>query len=184
MGFNRFARFVSVALTIVFISLSGTALAQDKPSYGALFGIAFFLLLLDFVKFHAVRSPHSAVTRERLPAPYDYVPVNRIDFDPIAPPAGALAGDHRRAAAEERIEHDVAARGAVHDRVGDHRDRLDGWVHGKQVALFAAAGKRIRARVVPDVSAISLEPTELHVVPVALGTVPVHEHQLVLAPIE
>jgi hypothetical protein len=48
-----------------------------------------------------------------LPAPNNRVYVERLEFDSVAPPAGALGRDHRGAAPEENIEHDVASRAPV-----------------------------------------------------------------------
>ena len=48
-----------------------------------------------------------------LPAPHDDIDVERIEFEPIAPAAGALGCHQGRAAAEEGIEDDVAAARAV-----------------------------------------------------------------------
>src|SRR5712691_5985794 len=67
-----------------------------------------------------------------------------IELHAVAPPGGALGGDHSRTAAEKGVEHDVAGRRAIEDRVGDHRHGLDGGVQRQQIALLAAAGKSSR----------------------------------------
>jgi hypothetical protein len=55
--------------------------------------------------------------------------------------AGALSGNHRRAAAEKGVEHDLAARRAIEDRIGDHRHRFHGRVQRQEIALATAAGE-------------------------------------------
>src|SRR5947207_11433031 len=63
----------------------------------------------------------SATTGQRLPAAHDRIDIAGVQLHAVAAPAGALGGDHRRAAAEKAIEHNVAAGRAV------------------QIALLAAA---------------------------------------------
>jgi hypothetical protein len=105
------------------------------------------------------RSPH--VARCRLPAADNCVDIGRVELDAVAAPTGALGRDHRRAAAEKAIEHDVAAGRAAEDRIGDHRNRFDGRVQRQQIAFLAAAGKGIGSGIIPDIAAVAAELAEL-----------------------
>src|SRR3954465_5685832 len=111
----------------------------------------------------------SAAAGECLPAADDRVDIAGMELKSVAAPAGALGGDHRRAAAEKAIEHDVAAGRAVEDRIGDHRHRFYWWSKRRQIALLAAAGEGVGPWVVPDIGAVAAEWAELDVVAVAVG---------------
>src|SRR5438105_10682352 len=126
----------------------------------------------------------SAAAGQRLPATDYRIDISGIEFQPIAAPAGALRGDHRRAAAEKGIEHDVAAGRAVEDRVGDHRHRLHGRVSRQQIALLATAREGVGPGIVPDIAAVAAELSELDVVAMPLAAMFEDEDELVLAPIK
>ena len=96
-----------------------------------------------------------------LPPPHYGIDVSGIELQSEAAPARAFSRDHAGAAAEKPIEHDVAARGAVENSVGDQSDRLDRGVQREQVALVA---KGPRTRIWPYIGAIAAEPAELDVV--------------------
>ena len=66
-----------------------------------------------------------------LPAPDDGVDVEGVDLDTTAAAPGALRGDQGRPAAQEGVEHDIAAGRAVEDGVGDQRNRLHRRVQGR-----------------------------------------------------
>ena len=85
----------------------------------------------------------SAPAGQCLPAADNRIDIGRVELQPVAAPAGALGGDHRRAAAEKGVQHDLTAGGAVEDRVGDHRHRLYRRVQRQQIAFLAAAGEGI-----------------------------------------
>ena len=87
--------------------------------------------------------------------------IGGVEADAVAGPADALGRDHRRAAAEKAIEHDVAAGRAVQDRIGGHRNRFDGRVQRQQIAFLAAAGKGIGSGIIPDIAAVAAELAEL-----------------------
>jgi hypothetical protein len=55
----------------------------------------------------------SAAAGQRLPAADDRIDISRVEFQPVAPPAGALGGDQGGSAAQKGVEHDVAAGRAV-----------------------------------------------------------------------
>jgi hypothetical protein len=42
----------------------------------------------------------------------------RVQFEPVRDPAHALGRDQRGPRAHERVDHNVAARGDIEDRVG------------------------------------------------------------------
>src|SRR5215469_10328386 len=108
----------------------------------------------------------SAAAGQFLPTANDRVDIERIELQPAAAPAGALGGDHRRAAAEKGVEHDVGSGRTVEDRIGHQRHRLHCWMQRREIALLGAAAKGIAARVPPDIAAIASEPAELDVVAV------------------
>src|SRR5215467_10689589 len=106
----------------------------------------------------------SAAAGQFLPAADDRIDIERIELQPAAAPAGALGGDHRRAAAEEGVEHDVGSGRTVENRIGYQRHRLHRRVQPRQVALRRAAAKGIASRVPPDIAAVTPKATELDVV--------------------
>src|SRR5438477_3855739 len=125
-----------------------------------------------------------AAAVQRLPAADDRVDIGGVELQPVTPPAGALGGDHRCAAAEKGVEYNLAAGRAVEDGVGDHRHWFHGRVQRQQIALLAATGEGIGARVVPHIAAVAPEPTELNVIAVILAAVFENGDKLVPAPIE
>src|SRR5437588_11983627 len=126
----------------------------------------------------------SAAAGECLPAADDRVDIAGIELKSVAAPAGALGGDHRRAAAEKAVEHDVAAGRAVEDRIGDHRHRFYCRMQRRQIALLAAAGKGVGPGVVPDIGAVAAELAELDVVAVSVAAVFEHKDKLMLAAVK
>ena len=76
-----------------------------------------------------------------------------INLDAIGTPSGLFSCDQRRTTAGEGIENDPPALGAVQNRIGNQRQRLDRWVHGKfGIAVLA---KGVPARVIPHICAIT-----------------------------
>src|SRR5438105_7326573 len=126
----------------------------------------------------------SAAAGQGLPAADDRIDIGGVELQPVAAPAGALGGDHRRATADKAVEYDVAARRAIEDRIGDHRDRLHRRVQRREIALSAAAGEGVGPRVAPYVAAVAPEPAKLDVVAVPGAAVFEHEDKLVLAAVE
>src|SRR2546423_1920186 len=124
-----------------------------------------------------------AAAGQFLPAANDRIDITRVELQPTAAPAGTLGGDHRRAAAEKAVEHDVAARRAVEDRIGDHRHRLYRRVQRRQIA-FAASGKGIGPGVSPNIGAVAPEAAELDIVAVPASAVLEDKDELVLAAVE
>src|SRR5262249_45129895 len=115
---------------------------------------------------------------QRLPAVDGRIDITRIELEPAAAPAGALGRDHRRAAAEKGVEHNLAAGRAVEDRVGDHRHRLDGRMQRQEIALLAASGERVGPGIVPDVAAVAPKLAELDIVAVRPATLFKHKDEL------
>src|SRR6202521_1230648 len=139
---------------------------------------------LEFAKASPGHGVPGTIARERLPAPDDGVDVAGIDLEPVAASARALGRDHRGAAAEETVEHDVAARRAVEDRVGDERDRLHRRMQREQIAFVRRAAEGIRAAVVPNIRTMATVPTQLDVVPVRPAAVLEDKDELVLTSVE
>ncbi len=160
-----------------------------KPTaYFALSLAGMTFLRLDFslalVEKLTARRVTGTFAGKGLPAAHDCIDVERIKFEPVAPPPHALRCDYRRAAAEECIKHHLAARCAVHDGVGHQRDRLHCWMQREQVALFSVARKRIHSWVVPDVAAVAAILAELDIVSMPLPAIFKNKDQLVLAAIK
>src|SRR6516162_8695249 len=124
------------------------------------------------------------VTGQDLPAANGGIDIAWIELQRAAAPAGALGRDHRGAAAEKGVEHDLAARRAVEDSIGNHRHRLDRRVQGQEIALLAAAGEGISAGITPDIAAMTAKPTELDIVAVRTAALLKDQDELVLAAIE
>src|SRR5262249_60669696 len=81
-------------------------------------------------------------------------------------PGRPLGGDHRGAAAEKSIEHNLAAGRAVEDRVGDHRHRFDRRVERQEIALRAATGEGVDPGILPNIGAVAVKLPELDIVAV------------------
>jgi len=58
----------------------------------------------QFIEGAAALGVNRAIAGKGLPAPHDYVGVERIDFEPVAAAAGTLGGDYRGAVADEGIQ--------------------------------------------------------------------------------
>src|SRR5712675_2561189 len=95
-----------------------------------------------------------AVSGEALPAADRGIDIQRIELHAAADPADALGGQQRRAAAEEGIEHEIAARRAIEDGVRDQRDRFHGRVQGSEVPFLSSSPEIVEAWVVPDIASI------------------------------
>ena len=105
------------------------------------------------------------IASKRLPATNDGVDIELVEFNPITPPAHALRSHQSGAAAEKGVEHDLAARGAVQNGVGDQLHRLYSWMQ-REVALLRECA---RTRIGPNVGAIATEFAEQDVVAVRRG---------------
>src|SRR5271157_5532523 len=88
------------------------------------------------------------------PATDRNVDVEGVDLDPTADAARPLRRHQGRAAAEERVEDDVATDRAIEERVGDQPDRLHGRVQLIETSLLARLREGRRARIVPDVGPV------------------------------
>src|ERR1700730_4115247 len=104
------------------------------------------------------------VLGKRLPPPHDRVDVERIQLESKAAPPSPLSGNQSGTAPKETIQHDVAARGGVHDSVGDHRGGLHSRVEAEQIAFVAGSRKRTRARIAPYIASIAAVHPQHHVV--------------------
>jgi hypothetical protein len=90
-------------------------------------------LVGEVIKAAAACRMEGAAAGQFLPAADDRIDITGVELQPIAAPAGMLGGDHRRTAAEKAVEHNVAARRAVEDRIGNHRHRLHRRVQRRQI---------------------------------------------------
>src|SRR4051794_12301889 len=79
----------------------------------------------------------SGFAGERLPAAHGGIDVSRVDFHAATAAAGSLCGNQTGAAADEYVEDDLPALGAIDHRVGDQRDRLDRRMQRQKISLFA-----------------------------------------------
>src|SRR5580700_6791233 len=85
------------------------------------------------------------------------VDIGGVQFEPATDPTGSLSGNEGGAAAEEGIEHDLAAPGTVAQCVGDERDRFDGRMQGEQVSFGAGPAERIGSGIAPQIAAVAPE---------------------------
>jgi len=89
-----------------------------------------------------------------------------------------LSGDEGGPAASESIQHKSAALGAIHDGIGDERQRLNGGMQAKLGVPILA--ETVHAGIVPDIAAIAAETPERHIVDVRRVAVLKHEYEFVL----
>src|SRR5215469_17979592 len=118
------------------------------------------------------------VAGQGLPAANRGIDITGVELERAAAPARTLSGDHRRAAAEKGVEHDVAARRAIEDRIGDQGDRLDRRVQRQQVALLPMAGEGVGAGITPHIAAVAPKLAELDIVAVRAAAPLKHQDEL------
>src|SRR4051794_33640367 len=95
------------------------------------------------------------VTGMALPATDNHVDVERVEFQAVAAPAGALGREEGGAAAQEGIQHNVAARGAIQNGVDHHGHWLHRGVEYREIPLLGAAPERVGPRIAPDIAAVA-----------------------------
>src|ERR1700730_17960840 len=125
-----------------------------------------------------------AFAGEMLPAADRRIDIKRVELDAVTEAADALGSDQGAAAAEERVEHDIAAGGAIEDSVSDQTDRLHRRVQGGEIALLPDPPEIADMRVMPDICAVAAVLTELDIVAVRGFAILEDEDQLVLAAVE
>ena len=86
----------------------------------------------QFVESPAGAGQGRNTARVFLPATYDHIDINRIDFHDARLAPGSFAGNQRRARTTEQIEDQVAFRAAVADRALDQFD----WFHGRVEIIY------------------------------------------------
>src|SRR5688572_10708498 len=101
-----------------------------------------------------------------LPAADNRIDIAGIELDPETTPPRPFGGYQGCAAAEKAVEHDIAASGAVEDRIGDQRHRLHRRVQRQQVAFPGLAGERVDPGILPDIAAVATKAAKLDVVAV------------------
>src|SRR5262245_56698840 len=89
------------------------------------------------------------LTREALPPLQRHLYVPRLELDSETTAAGFLRGNHRRAAAEERVEDEVAAARVVEQRDLEQSHRLLRAVTGRLILARAIATKGVQIRHLP-----------------------------------
>src|SRR5690606_31060878 len=94
------------------------------------------------------------------------------------PPPDTFGGKNRGAGSHERIQHDIAAPGAVPNRIGDHRHRLDGGVDGEVIHPPGAEG--VDAGIAPDIGAVASMAAQFDIVAMLRCTVAEDKYQLML----
>ncbi len=117
-----------------------------------------------------------------LPAANRAIDVARIELEPRCAPARDLGCEDCGAAAEEGIEDEAVALGAILDGIGDERDGLHRRVHGERRVASGAEG--IEAGIGPHVGASAAMLAELEAVDVRPVADLEHRDQLVLRAIE
>src|SRR6516164_2981583 len=112
--------------------------SKSRSSSGGIGGLR---LAHEVIKVASGSGMPGLVAGQSLPAANGGIDIAGIELQRAAAPARALRGNHRRAAAEKGVEHDLAARRAIEDRIGDHRHRFHGRVQRQEIALATAAGE-------------------------------------------
>src|SRR6266446_8030181 len=124
------------------------------------------VLPFDFVEGSTCRFLNGALTGEPLPAPHGRIDVAWVELDAVTDAASTLGCDHRRAASQERIKHDVSTGRAVQNGISHQLDRRDRRLKSGQIPLRCAPGRRIQPRVRPHVRTVAAILAELDVVAV------------------
>ena len=84
-----------------------------------------------------------ALAGQGLPPADRGVDIGGVQFEPATDPTGSLSGNEGGAAAEEGIEHDLAATGTVPQRIGHQGDGLDRRMQCEKVAFGPGAAERV-----------------------------------------
>src|SRR3954447_7230643 len=98
--------------------------------------------------------PGGAV-EELLPAADDRIDIARVELRPVTSSPLARGGNQGCAAAEKAVEHDVAARRAVEDRIGYQGDRFHRRMQRQQVPLLGLAREGVDPGVSPNIAAVA-----------------------------
>ena len=117
-----------------------------------------------------------------LPAPDNYIDIERIDLDESSSALCLLGSDKRAARSTKRIKNEITSYGRILDDIGHERHGLDRRVHGQQ--FIAMLPEAINTAVVPHVGPVSAVDTEVDVVDVGRETAFKHENELVLGAIK
>src|SRR3984893_14761182 len=125
-----------------------------------------------------------ALAGQGLPTADRGVDIGGVQFEPATVPPRAVGGEQGRAAAEKGIEHDLAAAGAVPQRIGHQRHRLDRRMQCEKVAFGPGAAERVDAGVAPHIAAVATIAAELDMVLVRVPAMLEQEYELVLAAVE
>jgi hypothetical protein len=137
---------------------------------------------IDVAEELAVRHPDGIPAGQVLPAPDRRIDVERIELDAAADAACPFGGEQRSAAAQERVDDDVAAVRAIKQRVHHQLDRFDRRVQLQHVVTFPRQGAG--TVVLPHVGAVAPVLAELDIVGVPRGTGLEDTDQFMLGAIE
>src|SRR6266478_2327323 len=100
------------------------------------------VLPFDFVEGSTCRFLNGALTSEPLPAPHGRIDVAWVELDAVTDAASTLGCDHRRAASQERIKHDVSTGRAVQNGISHQLDRRDRRLKSGQIPLPLCSGPK------------------------------------------
>src|SRR5258708_38135295 len=103
---------------------------------------------LNLPKALVIARPAGGMSCQVLPSSYCGIEIERIQLDGTADSASSFRCKQGRAAAEERVQYNVSAVGAVEDRIHHHMHRFCGGMKRKQIVAFAGLG--VGAVVGPD----------------------------------
>src|SRR5262245_5095320 len=131
--------------------MAGLQTALARP-HASLAGIIATSSLCDSGKRLAGFLESGLLARELLPATDRYIDVDRIEFDAARNAASLFGGDEDGTAADEGIQHQVAATGAVAQSVGNQGNGLWRWV---VLVHFVGAGPRdVGTWIGPHIAAV------------------------------
>lgn len=106
----------------------------------------------DFIKSVTPQSEDRSLACVLLPAPNRYIDVPWVKLDRSSASTCLFRGDQNSSAAAKGIENETTSPGAILDRVGNHRYRLYGRMHGQFVQTSGSHG--IHTIVIPHVCAM------------------------------
>ena len=112
---------------------SATDLLRDPPCLFPLFdhGVSLGTLARQTLKIEFGFGVYRLETVHLIEPANNDIGVVRIDFNAVAPPPSLFGRDQGRTSPGENVENDSPALGAIQNRVGNQRHRLDCRVHGK-----------------------------------------------------
>jgi len=109
----------------------------------------------EIIEALACGQVNGAVAGMLLPATDGYVDIKRIDLDAEADATNAFCSNQSATGPEKAIQDNVCPRRAVEQGISYKCDGFHGRMEGKQIAFLTLSGKRVYARIFPDIGPIA-----------------------------